>query len=41
METVPKFSAFRVAVNNKQNVFVTIPGEALTELGYYLLSIII
>jgi len=33
VENTPKFNAFRISVNGKDNLIVTIPGEALTQLG--------
>jgi len=36
VEENPVFSAFRFGINNKQTVVVSIPGEALVELGFQI-----
>jgi len=33
VETTPRFTAFHLFLNNKHTAMVTIPGEALMELG--------
>eukprot|EP00698_Gefionella_okellyi_P007333 TRINITY_DN1787_c0_g1_i1.p1 TRINITY_DN1787_c0_g1~~TRINITY_DN1787_c0_g1_i1.p1 ORF type:complete len:441 (+),score=106.36 TRINITY_DN1787_c0_g1_i1:19-1341(+) len=36
IEQTPRFTAIRIDVNNRKNIVVSIPGEALTELGYQI-----
>jgi len=36
VETVPRFTAFRFGINGKQSVVVSIPGEAIVELGWQI-----
>lgn len=35
MEDEPRFTAIRLDVGGQKNVFVTMPGEPLLELGWY------
>jgi hypothetical protein len=38
IDQTPRFSAFRISVNNKNHIVVSIPGESLIELGFDIRS---